>query len=352
MTDRADLWSRLVAANLVAGPMPETAAEASPWYVTAMIGIAAWVASLFFLVFVGIALAEVFRYDEGWLPVGLVLCAACAVAFRIGRRSMFVTQLALSMSLAGQALIAYGVLRHQTSNPAAWIALAVIAIVLVAAAPHSVHRVLAALAAALCTRYALAFAGLSPMFPALVAAAFLLALFGEERGLATRALWHAVATGLALGALVVIPAQLGEIFWWGMGTHRPPPAAMSWAGAFALAVVFLAAIARALHRARLPWSSRTSVVALAAGAALALAARPVAGLTLALIILLAAFGAGRRALAGLAIAGMLFALGHYYHSMDTTLLAKSAALFASGVVLLAAGLAVRLGIAGEEADHA
>jgi len=352
MTDRTDLWSRLAAANLVTGPMPETQAESSPWYVAAMIGIAAWVASLFILVFIGVALAEVFRYDKGWLPVGLALCAACAVAFRIGGRNIFVTQLALSMSLAGQALIAYGVLRQETSNPAAWIALAVIAIVLVAAVPYPVHRAMAALAAALCARYALAFAGLSPMFPALVAAAFLLALFGEERGLATRALWHAVATGLALGALLAIPAQLGEIFWWGMGTRPPSPPAMSWAGAIALAIVFLAAIAHALRRGGLAWSSRTAVVALAAGAAVTLAARPVAGLTLALVILFAAFDAGRRALAGLAIAGMVLALGHYYYSMDTTLLAKSAALFASGIVLLAAGLAVRFGVAFGEADNA
>ena len=352
MINRADLWDRLAAANLVTGPMPETPADASPWYVSAMIGIAAWVASLFLLVFLGIALVDLFRDERGALAVGFVVCAACAVAFRIGGRNMFLTQLALSMSLAGQALIAYGVLRHETSNPAAWIALGVIAFVLVAAVPYPVHRVIAAFAVALCTRYALVFAGLAPIFPALVAAAFLLALFGEERRLATRALWHAVATGLALGALLVIPAQLGEIFWWGMGTRTPPPAAMSWAGAIALAVAFLAAIARALRRARLPWSSRTALVALAAGAAVTLAARPVAGLTLALVILLAAFDAGRRALAGLAIAGMVLALGHYYYSMDTTLLAKSAALFASGVVLLVAGLAVRFGVAGEEADRA
>lgn len=352
MSTRADLWGRLAAANLVTGPMPEARAAASPWYVTAMIGIAAWVASLFLLVFVGIALSNLFRDEMGLLPAGLVMCAACAVAFRLAGRIMFVAQLALSMSLAGQALIAYGVLRHQTSNPAAWIALAVIAIVLVAAVPYSVHRVLAALAAALCVRYALAFAGLGAMFPALVAAAFLLALYGEERGLATRSLWHAVAAGLALGALIVIPAQLGEVFWWGMSTRPPSPVVMSWAGAIALAVVLLAAIARILHRARLPWSSRTAMVALAAGAAVALAARPVSGLTLALVILLAAFDAGRRALAGFAIAGMLLALGHYYYSMDTTLLAKAAALFSAGVVLLAAGLAVRFGVAGEEADHA
>lgn len=36
----------MLAANLVTGDMPEAAGEASPWYVKAMIAIAAWIASI------------------------------------------------------------------------------------------------------------------------------------------------------------------------------------------------------------------------------------------------------------------------------------------------------------------
>ena len=71
------------------------------------------------------------------------------------------------------------------------------------------------------------------------------------------------------------------------------------------------------------------------------------GLVVGLIVLIVAYAQGRRALCGLAVAGMIVALSHYYFALDTTLLAKSGALLATGIVLLAAGLAVRAGLAGE-----
>jgi len=87
--------------------------------------------------------------------------------------------------------------------------------------------------------------------------------------------------------------------------------------------------------------------------ALAAAAWPVPGLTVALIVMLVAFATGHTALLGFAILAMLGALGHYYYSLQTTLLAKSGALLATGLVLLAFRGALHwFGSRGEGGEHA
>ena len=60
-SDRTALWDRLDAAGLVEGAAPSAAADAVPWYVRAMVGIAGWIAACFLLAFVGGAVAFAFR---------------------------------------------------------------------------------------------------------------------------------------------------------------------------------------------------------------------------------------------------------------------------------------------------
>jgi uncharacterized membrane protein len=64
--------------------------------------------------------------------------------------------------------------------------------------------------------------------------------------------------------------------------------------------------------------------------------------------LLVAFGGGRPALTGLAVLAVLGALAHAYYSLAWTLLAKSAALAATGAVLMVAGAVARTLMRGED----
>ena len=344
---RNELWDRFAAAGLVRGDMPGEAG-ATPWYVAAMVGFAAWIASIFLLVFLGIAVSGLFREGGGMIMLGVVLCAMSVVAMRV-RRSVFVEQMALAVSLAGQALIGVGIVGGEWRSPGAWLVFAAVEATLVALGPLYVHRVLATLVAAYAVRFALAHAGLGGLFPALIAGAFVLAWASPARNDGLRL---PVTAGLALAALLVVPASLVDIFAWG-GRGKPAvPTSFAWIATLALAGVLLATVARLLREMGAGFQSRPAVVALAAAAAAALAAAPMPGLVVALIVLLVAFGEGRRALMGLAIAGMIGALVHYYYALDATLLEKSGALLATGVVLIVAGIAVRVGLADGEPRHA
>lgn len=126
-----------------------------------------------------------------------------------------------------------------------------------------------------------------------------------------------------------------------------------WLPTAALAVVFVAAIGKLLMEARVAWTSYMGVSALLAGLAVVLFAWPIPGVIVALLVLLLTFATGQRVLMGMAILALLFALGHYYYSLQSTLLVKAAALFATGVLLVGARFLVRLAIPHKlEAGHA
>jgi uncharacterized membrane protein len=72
----------------------------------------------------------------------------------------------------------------------------------------------------------------------------------------------------------------------------------------------------------------------------------------ALPILLIGFATSQRALMGVGVIALLAALSHYYYTLATTLLAKSGALFATALVLLAVWYGLRLAAAADEDRHA
>jgi hypothetical protein len=159
------------------------------------------------------------------------------------------------------------------------------------------------------------------------------------------ALWSPVSTGLALGALLVVPVSLGDPFVWQVRARPVDPAVLSWLATLAVTAALVVVVAGLLRDNGVGRQTRTGVVSLAAAAAVALAAHDVAGLAVALIVLLVAFAEARRALMGLAIAGLVGALVHHYYTLEATLLAKSVALLVTGALLLGAAMAVRLGLA-------
>ena len=162
-----------------------------------------------------------------------------------------------------------------------------------------------------------------------------------------------MSTGLALALLLVIPFALVDRLFFAAGRSAPFAGVAAWAGTAAVACVFVASIGTSAARSR----HRLAVAHRAVGAGrrhpVSLAAWPVPGVVVALIVLLEAFAAGRRALAGLAVVALLAALAHYYYALQAPLLVKAGALAATGIVLLGARFALRFARGdGQEADHA
>ena len=342
MTPRAQLWASLAAAGIADGPLPVDAGDGSPWYVRAMLGIAAWLAAVFLLLFVGIALSEVLRNATAAIVVGAVICGAAVAVLRVATGNVFVVQLAVAASLAGQGLLAFGLLEHGWRDAGPWLAIAAVEFMLVALASDYLHRVLTTLAAAFALRMALGVLGWAALFPALLAAV-LVAVHGREVDSPARgALLAPATTGMVLALLLVIPAALlwGDLF---VAPRTIPLATLPWwLGTAALAVVFVAAISKLLVEARVAWTSFAGMAALLAALAVVLVAWPVPGVIVALLVLLLAFAASQRVLMGMALLALLFALGHYYYSLQSTLLVKAAALFATGVLLVGARFLVRM----------
>ena len=116
-----------------------------PWYIRTMVGFGAWLASLLLIGFVaGFSLAM----ESGYTVIGLVLIVG-AILVRRQFDNDFLNQCALAVSLAGQALLAYGLaetLGHDEFETYLSVAL-IVSSVLFFLFPDRIHRVIMVLIA-------------------------------------------------------------------------------------------------------------------------------------------------------------------------------------------------------------
>jgi hypothetical protein len=341
--EREALWQRLVVAGVASGELPPAAPTQGPWYVRTMLGIAGWIGALFLLGFVGVGLAFVFRDASAAVAVGLICCVSAYAIFRAARHNDFVSQFGLALSFAGQVLFVYGLaqwFRADGAGLALWVA--AFEVLLAVALANAVHRAWCTFAAAVALAYALAQLGLFGITTALVAAA-LAAIWLHETLWAERGeLWAPVGYGLALSLVTTeaIPLLGHGIHWMGQGAAAP--LVPWWIGYLLTGAVLMYAVYRLLDTNRITASSRIGALTLVGVAAIVLITRDAAGIIEALLVMLLGYAAGARVLLGIGVIALLAWLSHYYYSLQATLLAKSGVLAASGAVLIALWVGIRL----------
>lgn len=115
-------------------------------------------------------------------------------------------------------------------------------------------------------------------------------------------------------------------------------------------LLWLAVVGAVAARSGIAMRSRAGALTAIVALAVAACAWRIPMLVVSLALLLVAFASGRRVLAGLAVLAVLGALAQAYYSLQWTLLAKSAALAATGAVLLLASAAARFLAQGEDDD--
>lgn len=122
----------------------------NPWYLRAMMGLAGAMAALFFLAFIAMGMSFVLESRAAGLVAGAALICAAWILLRVGRAD-FSVMFALAISLAGQGLLAYVLFDSFDlwSSAWPWVALCLLGAGLVAAMPHFLHRLAAALLAGL-----------------------------------------------------------------------------------------------------------------------------------------------------------------------------------------------------------
>ena len=114
-----------------------------PWFVTLLQGVAGWLAGIFLLAFV----ALIFKPEStgSIFTLGAVLLAAAWALYRADRDAVFLDQLALAISIAGQFAVAWGIVKDDFSGLPLASTLLALQIVVLIVMPNKVARTLAAL---------------------------------------------------------------------------------------------------------------------------------------------------------------------------------------------------------------
>jgi len=351
MSAPAELWSKLVAAGLAVGDMPVVEEARTPWYVRVMLGAAGVIAAVFLLAFVGTLFPIVIENDVASVVAGLLLIVVAYGFLTVGPRSDFVAMFALAVSLAGQALLAFGIFtmfKGRGTLPYAVFALVEAALALVI--PNFIHRVVTAYAAALAFAYACYAAGIWYLPVGLLSAAVATSWLSEAR----LAKSHSVAAPIGYGlTLAFMQIEGAPLFRHGIGMQsgsRAMAHVSAWAGEALVAAALVATVGVLIRRAG--WTSTSPRALLAFGAALALGAASfnAPGIAGGLMIVVLGFANGNRVLTGLGIAALLFYVSAYYYLLEETLLFKSGVLLATGIVLLATRWLVLNVFSKERAD--
>ena len=112
MTTRSnERWRQLSAAGIVEGDAPPMTPASSSWAVTAVMGAAAWLSAILLLFFLFLALEDLLSSAATAIITGLVIIGAASAAMRYAPERLFVVQLAIAFSLAGQVLVAFGLFK-------------------------------------------------------------------------------------------------------------------------------------------------------------------------------------------------------------------------------------------------
>lgn len=298
------LWQQLAAAALVTGDPPPAASPGPAWYVTALLGFAAWIAAVFLSIVIVVL-------SGAQQSIGIVGALACAGGLLLLRsQSPFLTQLGLAASIAGQVGMFFGLGSWLHNFHSAAIAMALILIVPSLLTTNAIYRVWCTAASILLLATALdQWAPLTVSLAATIVCAVFLALPQIPRAYGSRAYGYGAAF-----ALLLIDAF--SIF----GRYQDPrPGYLS--GILAgLALVYAA------HRlfGNILYAAIIAVVLI-----------PAQGVAAALVLILIGFGRAAPVLTGLGIAAGLAYLSNYYYALSLTLLHKSLVLMGSGLLLLA-----------------
>ena len=301
----------------------------TPWYVLAMIGFGAWLASWCFFGFV-LLLLELGTggKSDGFLVMGIVWLGAAILMSRTWE-AIFFTQLALAMSAAGHALILWGIAEKNGSDPI--VLMAVVASALCAALNliyrTATHRFLSA-SLALIFIFLAAIDNERKLSPALCLVLALQALavvliFTHPRSPSNlRPIGFAVALALPIEihALMFDKSYL----WWWSPDMRAWPLNL-------LMVVTTAALAWTLTR-KID-DARKMLPPLLVGIAV-LGLFGGAGLLLGMALMALGYARGEREILAIGIATLSSFLFFYYFNLDTHLLLKSALVGSTGAILL------------------
>lgn len=323
----------------------------TPWYVNALTGFGAWLASLFLMFF--LALTVLVSKEVGAIVLGLILTTGALFLRRMGH-NVFLTQFALALGLAGQGLFIGGVGALSEGKTPPVLAALVIQTVLLFIHPDLVQRFLSALfaSAALLLLIRLIAPGVLVDVTLVGLALLIHLLFLFEARLQSGWMGERVAPA-AFGFVTTFLWELLERTWFQRlysdfldhDTERLPAGVLT----MGLAAVTLYSAWRVLEEAGARPSGPAGVTTFATLGLTSLLTLQTPGIIAACGLLMLGFHRRSVLLLGMAVVFLLTFGQSYYYSLELTLLAKSLTLLGSGLVLLGLRLFIlRRFLAAEE----
>ena len=301
--------------------MADNAAE-RPLAITLLLGVSGWAAGLFMLAFVALLFHPT---DASQAAVsGAVLLAAAWGLFKVDGdgAQVFVAQLALALSIAGQCLMLYAMSEHAHGiAPIAGAAL-LLQTVLALAMPNRLHRTLSTLFATIAWALTLRFA-----------------LFGEPEYWRSGAAPQVASLPAALAGWLFawVPVAVG--LWWAIRSE-PAWRARGWQPVLRPIVTGLIAGLAFATLASHPFESFRWFGSGEINVG-GLALWPLLSAIGALAAVAAAFAQRRRGLMAVCVVAVLLHISHFYYALGTSLLIKSVLMIVMGGGLLLAARAVK-----------
>ena len=327
----ADLASEMASRGFIppdSDPM-RLGAAGRPWYVSAVLGAAGWLASVFALLFVLL----LFEPDTaaGTALAGIVMLGAGFGLYVADRDSAFFEQLALALSLAGQLGLIVAAAQATESAAATAFVATILAAALVRALPNHFAKTLSAFFACVSWSLTVRFVGWGEDWfdDADLAVGLVPALAGwlviwAPVVLAARALVTREAEWMASGRRrIARPALTGVLVALSVGTWASQPfaALQFWTPPGEVPVNWLVL-----------W--------------------PLLGVATALFAAACAFRVRHRPMLGLAIAGALIHVMQFYYLLGVRLVVKSYIMVGVGIVLLLTARRLRLGTTSSDTPAA
>lgn len=334
-SDKQPLWNKLVNAKLVQGPPPKMEEPESPWYIKLLLALSGWIASLFLLGFVAVAFSDIFENSfTSFIAGGLMIAGAFAI-LQIPKNE-FLQHLMLAVSLAGQALMVWGIAVDSTQDNLVyvWGLITVMQLLLAILMPDFVHRVWSAFAAAIAFSMTMQLLQLPYLNNCIILFLACWLVLNEFHFPEQIRKFQAISYGLILALIPLKGSALfpSQSFSWLIGSSETidPP----WLDELFLALTMFYLVFKLLQRFSKPMFTVFSISTLFTTLLLCVLSMQAQGISVAMAIMLLGFSVSNRILLGLGICSLLFYISTYYYQMQTSLLDKSITLVIIGSVLL------------------
>ena len=344
------LWQKLQTSGLVTGEEPEFNNDGSPWYVRTMLGIAGWVGAILLLgaLFGGFALLINSAFAAGMFGAGA--CLVAVIMYRTSNHNDFAEQFAFAVSLAGQALMVYSIMKglNLFSDTQVFIskvrqlALVLLALqsVLFILVPNYLHRNWSALIGVGAAVFLLNQYGLYPFTLAITLAAgvtlWLQEFHWAKYGQMLRALGYSLV-------IISISHLLTQNHFWDDGRFwqnvfgiQPLGGAVGeWIASLCLGLVLIGLVVALLKRGGIAAGSRVYIASLVLALLVAAIGLQAPGITVGIVVVLLGYSRGNTILTGLGLVTLVVFVSQFYYLLHLTLLEKSVLLVVSGLALLA-----------------